>query len=199
MLIGYARVSKQDQELRLQLDALTKAGCEKIYQDKASGKLASRPGLDEALAYVRPGDTLVVWKLDRLGRRTNALLELADQLMQRGVELQSITDGIDTKTPYGRFIFTLMSALAQMERELLVERTQAGLEAARRIGKLGGRRSVMTPAKKRSAAALMAGGVPAKEVAASIGVSVATLYRHLPAAGRQEDPNTHSSEGLLHG
>ncbi|MGG5276298.1 recombinase family protein [Pseudomonas syringae pv. coryli] len=181
MLIGYARVSTTDQELRLQIDALELAGCERIFTDKASGKRTDRPGLAEALAYARPGDSLVVWKLDRLGRTMKGLVDLAALLETHRVELKSLTDGIDTKTPAGRFFFNVMAALAVMERDLIVERTNAGLQAARKAGKFGGRRTVMTPAKKQAALALMANNVPAKDIAASIGVSIATLYRHLPS------------------
>ncbi|MFG8764945.1 recombinase family protein [Pseudomonas aeruginosa] len=179
MLIGYARVSTVEQELRLQLDALQKAGCERIFTDKASGKRVERPGLTEALAFARPGDSLVVWKLDRLGRTMKGLVDLAAELEATGIDLKSLTDGIDTKTPAGRFFFNVMAALAVMERDLLIERTNAGLQAARKLGKVGGRKTVMTPAKKQAALALMGENVPSKDIAASIGVSVATLYRHL--------------------
>jgi DNA invertase Pin-like site-specific DNA recombinase len=181
MLIGYARVSTAEQELRLQLDALERAGCDRVFTDKASGKRTDRPGLSEALAFARPGDSLVVWKLDRLGRTMKGLVDLAAALETRGIDLKSLTDGIDTKTPAGRFFFNVMAALAVMERDLIVERTNAGLEAARKAGKVGGRRTVMTPAKKQAALALMANNVSAKDIAASIGVSLATLYRHLPS------------------
>lgn len=180
MLIGYARVSTIEQELRLQLDALQAAGCERIFTDKASGKRLDRPGLAEALSFARPGDSLVVWKLDRLGRTMKGLVDLAADLEHAGIDLKSLTDGIDTKTPAGRFFFNVMAALATMERELLVERTKAGLQAARKAGKVGGRPSVMTPAKKRAARALMADNVSPKDIAATIGVSLATLYRHVP-------------------
>lgn len=185
MLIGYARVSTVEQELRLQLDALEKAGCERIFTDKASGKRLDRPGLAEAVSFARPGDSLVVWKLDRLGRTMKGLVDLAAELESAGIDLKSLTDGIDTKTPAGRFFFNVMAALAVMERDLLIERTNAGLQAARKVGKIGGRRSVMTPAKKQAALALMAENVPSKDIAASIGVSLATLYRHLPTDERE--------------
>ena len=185
MLIGYARVSTADQDLSLQLDALTAAGCEKVFTDKASGTKANRDGLAEALAYAREGDSLVVWKLDRLGRSMKGLVDLAADLEARKVDLRSLTDGIDTKTAAGRFFFHVMAALAVMERELILERTKAGLEAARRAGRVGGRKRAMTPAKLESARKLLDAGTPPKDVASSLGVSVATLYRHLPAGDRE--------------
>ncbi len=180
MLIGYARVSTTDQELRLQLDALTAAGCEKVFTDKASGVKANRTGLTEALAFAREGDSLVVWKLDRLGRSMKGLIDLAAELEQRKVDLRSITDGIDTSGAAGRFFFHVLAAMATMERELIQERTRAGLQAAKRAGTRLGRPSVMTPQKLRAARKLLADeAMDAKEVAATVGVSVGTLYRHL--------------------
>jgi DNA invertase Pin-like site-specific DNA recombinase len=182
MLIGYARVSKGDQNLELQTHALESAGVERLFTDKMSGAKSSRPGLDEALAFARPGDVLVVWKLDRLGRSMKGLVDLAAQLEGRGVDLRSLTDGIDTKTASGRFFFNVMAALATMERELMLERTEAGLAAARRAGRVGGRRPKMTAAKLDAARKLLAANTAPRDVAASVGVSLATLYRHLPAA-----------------
>lgn len=179
MLIGYARVSTADQDLRLQLDALEAAGCEKVFTDKASGLLANRAGLGEALAYARQGDTLVVWKLDRLGRSMKGLIDLAADLDQRKVDLRSLTDGIDTKGTAGRFFFHVLAAMAAMERELIQERTRAGLQAAKRAGKSLGRPSVMSPQKRKAAVKLLEGGLDAKEAATAIGVSISTLYRHL--------------------
>ncbi len=144
MLIGYARVSTEDQNLDLQRKALTKAGCKKLFDDKASGTRTSRPGLDLAMATLREGDTLVVWKLDRLGRSVKNLVDLVGELHRQGVQFKSLTDSIDTGTPSGRFFFHVMASLAQMERELIVERTCAGLEAARRLGRTGGRKRRMT-------------------------------------------------------
>lgn len=131
MLIGYARVSTQDQNLDLQREALTKAGCEKLYEDKISGARSDRPGLARALEVVRSGDTLVVWKLDRLGRSVKQLVDLVGDLQKNGAQFKSLTDSIDTGTPSGRFFFHVMASLAEMERELAVERTKAGLAAAR--------------------------------------------------------------------
>lgn len=182
MLIGYARVSTGEQDLALQIDALEKAGCEKIFTDKASGAASERPGLDEALAFLRPGDTLVVWKLDRLGRTVKKLIELVESLSEKKVQFQALTDAIETATPAGRFFFHVMSALAQMERELIGERTQAGLAAARARGRTGGRPRKMTESKLDSARKLLAAGTNPKDVAATLGVSPKTLYRWIPGA-----------------
>ena len=181
--IGYARVSTRDQNLDLQLDALKKAGCDKIYEDTISGTKSQRPGLTQALDNLRDGDTLVVWKLDRLGRSVKDLLDFAGGLNKRGIGFVSLTDAIDTTTASGRFFFNVMASLAQMERELMVERTQAGLQAAREQGRVGGRKRIMTEAKIRSARKLLNQGTPPREVANSLGVSVPTLYRWVPATG----------------
>jgi DNA invertase Pin-like site-specific DNA recombinase len=130
MLIGYARVSTQDQNLELQREALSKAGCKKVFEDKVSGTRADRPGLAKTLEMLREGDTLVVWKLDRLGRSVKQLVDLVGDLHKHGVQFRSLTDSIDTGTPSGRFFFHVMASLAEMERELTVERTRAGLEVA---------------------------------------------------------------------
>ncbi len=182
MLIGYARVSTQDQNLTLQIDALTKAGCEKIFEDKVSGTRAERPGLAKALELMRKGDTLVVWKLDRLGRSVKQLVDLVAGLQKHGVQFKSLTDAIDTGTPSGRFFFHVMASLAEMERELTVERTRAGLEIARQLGRKGGRKRLMTDSKILSAKKLLANGVPPRDVAKNLGVSVPTLYRWIPAS-----------------
>ena len=184
MLIGYARVSTQDQNLDLQSEALTKAGCERIFNDKISGSRAERPGLTKALEMLREGDTLVVWKLDRLGRSVKNLVDLVGELHQQGIQFKSLTDAIDTGTPSGRFFFHVMASLAEMERELTVERTRAGLEVARQLGRKGGRRRQMTESKIESAKKLLANGVPPRDVAMNLGVSVPTLYRWIPASGR---------------
>ena len=127
MRIGYARVSTRDQNLEMQLDALNQAGCKRIFTDKLSGAQVELPGLKEALSHLRETDTLVVWKLDRLGRSVKGLVDLVNELEAQKLHLQSITDGVDTKTPAGRFFFHVMASLAQMERELILERTRAGL------------------------------------------------------------------------
>lgn len=184
MLIGYARVSTQDQNLDLQVKALTKAGCKRVFDDKISGTRAERPGLAAALALLREGDTLVVWKLDRLGRSVKNLVDLVGELHGQGVQFKSLTDSIDTGTASGRFFFHVMASLAQMERELMVERTCAGLEAARLLGRKGGRKRQMTDSKVVSAKKLLANGVPPKDVAKNLGVSVPTLYRWIPASSQ---------------
>src|SRR5438552_13612278 len=184
MRIGYARVSTRDQNLEMQLDALNKAGCRRIFTDKLSGAQVERPGLKEALSHLREADTLVVWKLDRLGRSVKGLVDLVNELEVQKVHFQSITDGVDTKTPAGRFFFHVMASLAQMERELLAERTRAGLAAARRRGRIGRRKRRMTPGKVESARKLLRSGMAPREVAENLGVSIPTLYRWVPAANR---------------
>lgn len=182
MLIGYARISTQDQNLELQLDALTKAGCQKVFEDTICGTRADRPGLGKALEMLREGDTLVVWKLDRLGRSVKQLVELVSALHKQNVQFKSLTDSIDTGTPAGRFFFHVMASLAEMERDLIVERTRAGLDVARQLGRKGGRKPKMTDSKIESAKKLLASGVPHKDVAKNLGVSVPTLYRWIPAS-----------------
>ena len=181
MLIGYARVSKDDQDLSLQLDALKKIDCDKIYQDKISGSTLNRVGLLEALSHLRKGDTLVVWKLDRLGRSVKGLVDLVNSLEKDGIQFQSITDSINTSTTSGRFFFHIMASLAQMERELMVERTKAGLAVARELGRVGGRKRKMTPSKIIAAKNLFSQGMPVRDVADNLEISVPTLYRWIPA------------------
>lgn len=183
MLIGYARVSTQDQNLQLQLETLRQAGCQKVFEDQVSGTRAERPGLAKAREMLREGDTLVVWKLDRLGRSVKQLVDLVGELQQQGVQFKSLTDAIDTGTPSGRFFFHVMASLAEMERDLIIERTRAGLEVARQLGRKGGRKPKMNASKIESARKLLASGVPPRDVARNLGVSVATLYRWLPASG----------------
>ncbi len=184
MRIGYARVSSEDQKLDLQLNALNDAGCERVFTDKLTGKINDRPGLKEAISHLRKDDVLVVWKLDRLGRSVKNLIEVVERLESKGIQFQSITDKIDTSTPSGKFFFHMMAALSQMERELIVERTQAGLKAARQRGIVGGRKRSMTTSKMDAAKMLIDAGTTAKDVAKTIGVSVPTLYRWLPASER---------------
>ncbi|MDD2610776.1 MAG: recombinase family protein [Giesbergeria sp.] len=186
MLVGYARVSTEEQRLDLQLDALKGAGCEKVFSDQVSGAAATKAGLDEALAYVRSGDVLVVWKLDRLGRTVKGLVELVDGLKERGVQFKSVTDGIDTSTSAGKFFFHVMAAMAEMERDLIRERTNAGLAAARARGRLGGRKPKMNAAKLDAAKKLLRAGTPVSEVAKTLGVGRATLYRNLNANKQAE-------------
>ena len=184
VLIGYARVSTEDQSLDLQLDALRQAGCERVFTDKTSGGTSHRPGLSEARSHVRQGDVLVVWKLDRLGRSVKGLVDLVGELAEDDVLFRSLTDGIDTTTPHGRFFFHMMASLAQMERELIAERTKAGLDAARKRGRMVGRKRRMTPSKIASAKQLLRGGMPPRDVAQNLGVSIPTLYRWVPASSR---------------
>jgi DNA invertase Pin-like site-specific DNA recombinase len=181
MLIGYARVSTPEQDLTPQLEALRNAGCERTFSDKASGAKANRAGLAEALSHARAGDVLVVWKLDRLGRTMKGLVDLAADLTDRGLGLRSITDGIDTAGTAGKLVFHILAAMAEMERDLNRERTTAALIIARREGRVGGRKTVMTPKRLEAARKLLASGMTIREIAPTIGVSVPTLYRHLPA------------------
>ena len=183
LLIGYARVSTHEQNLALQKDALTAAGCKKIFEDKTtSGVRAERPGLARALEVLRPDDCLVVWKLDRLGRSLKHLISFFEELKGHQAHFKSLTDNIDTVTTAGRFFFHVMASLAEMERDLIFERTRAGLKAAREQGRLPGRRRLMNDSKMATAKKLLAAGVPAMEVIANLGISKSTLYRHIPAA-----------------
>lgn len=183
MLVGYARVSTQDQNPALQLDALKAAGCEKVFIEKASGAQRNRPELIAALDYIRAGDGLVVWKLDRLARSLPQLIETVAMLEQRGVGLRSLTESIDTTTAGGRLIFHVFGALAEFERAVIRERTQAGLAAARSRGKIGGRPSKVTDSDIRAAKAMLADGeITVGEVAKRLNISPSTLYKHLPAA-----------------
>lgn len=171
--------------MALQLDALKKQGCERIFSDKLRGTLENRKGLNEALSHLRKGDTLVVWKLDRLGRTVKQLVDLIADLNKRGINFKSITDSIDTTTSAGRFFFHVMASLAEMERELIAERTKAGLAVARKLGRLGGRRRVMTDGKIKAARKLLRTGSLPRDVADDLGISLATLYRWVPAAASE--------------
>ena len=181
MLIGYIRVSTNDQNTDLQRIALQSADCELIFEDRISGKTSDRPGLKKALRCLQSGDTLVVWKLDRLGRSMRHLVMLTEELRERGVNFRSLTDSIDTSTPMGRFFFHVMGALAEMERELIVERTRAGLAAARDKGRIGGRRRKMTQETVERARRMLAQGATLLQVSLVLDVSVKTLYRYIPA------------------
>ena len=177
--IGYARVSTTDQDLALQLDALAKAGCARVFEDKASGAKADRPGLAAALGFVREGDILTVWKLDRLGRSLPHLIETVNALEARGVSFRSLTEAIDTTTPGGRLVFHIFGALGQFERDLIRERTRAGLDAAMARGRHGGRKPVVTDEKLRRAQTLLAQGLTVREAAARIKVGKTALYAAL--------------------
>jgi DNA invertase Pin-like site-specific DNA recombinase len=180
MMIGYARISTEDQNLDLQRDALTKAGAERIFEDTASGARDDRPGLAEALSHLRTGDCLVVWRLDRLGRNTRSLIDFAADLRERGIDFRSVKDGIDTATVMGRFFFHMLAALAEMERELIRERTNAGLTAARARGRKGGRQPKLNAKQIAHARKLLEDrNTTIKDVAATFGVNRATIYRAL--------------------
>ena len=181
MLVGYARVSTQDQDLALQLDALGEAGCERVFTEKASGAQRDRPQLQAALAYMRPGDTLVVWKLDRLARSLKQLIETVESLGERSIGLRSLTEAIDTTTSGGRLVFHLFASLAEFERSIIRDRTLAGLAAARARGRMGGRPRALGPQDLTIARALLRDPeITMDQVAQRLGVAPATLYRHLP-------------------
>jgi DNA invertase Pin-like site-specific DNA recombinase len=179
MLIGYARVSTHDQTLNLQQDALTKAGCNKIFTDTASGAKTERIGLDEALNYVRNGDTLVVWRLDRLGRSLPHLITTMTSLEERGIGFKSLTENIDTTTSGGKLIFHIFGALAEFERNLIRERTKAGLTAARERGRKGGRPKSLTGRQLGIALDLHEKRHPIAEICRTLKLSKATLYRYI--------------------
>lgn len=184
-LVGYCRVSTDGQNLGLQVDALKKAGCERIFQETASGAQRDRPELAKALDYLRPGDVLCVWKLDRLARSLRQLLETGEALAERQIGLRSVTEALDTSTPGGRLIFHVFGALAEFERGIIRERTIAGLANARRMGRKGGRPRAMTEADIAKAKAMLADPeITVDAVAKTLGVSSATLYRCIPG-GRQ--------------
>jgi DNA invertase Pin-like site-specific DNA recombinase len=182
-LLGYARVSTLEQDPTLQLDALAAAGCDRIFTDHASGALEDRVELARVLDHARDGDTLAVWRLDRLGRSLRHLVDTVMDLERRGVGFRSLSESIDTTTSGGRLVFHIFAALAEFERDLIRERTCAGLEAARARGRSGGRPSVMTAEKLRVARELYdAREHTTAQIAAVLGVSRATLYRHLAPA-----------------
>lgn len=178
-LLGYARVSTAEQSLALQRDVLAGAGCEAVFEDQVSGSKAERPGLAEALAHLRRGDALVVWKLDRLGRSLPHLIETVRGLETRGVGFRSLTEGVDTTTPGGTLVFHLFGALAQFERDLIRERTNAGLKAAEARGRKGGRKPVVTPDKLARARAHIAAGLTVREATARVKVGKTALYKAL--------------------
>ena len=181
MFVGYARVSTRDQSPALQLDALREVGCDRVFTEKASGAQRDRPELAAALDYIRGGDTLVVWKLDRLARSVRQLVETAEDLQQRGVGLKVLTQQIDTTTPGGRLVFHVFAAMAEFERELTLERTHAGLCAAKALGRRGGRKPALGPAEVKRARAMLADPtITVSEVAQQLGVQPSTLYRHIP-------------------
>lgn len=182
MLVGYARVSTRDQSHALQLDAFAIAGIDRVFHEKATGAARERPELKAALDYMRAGDTLVVWKLDRLARSTGQLIETVRDLEARGIGFRCLTQSeIDTTTAGGRLVFTIFGAIAEFEREVIRERTRAGLDAARARGRTGGRPPGLTPKDLDKARMLLRNpDITVEEVARTLGVGAATLYRHLP-------------------
>ncbi len=186
MLIGYARVSKHEQNLDLQIDALQAAGCEKTFKEKISTLKEERHGLQEVSDFLRPGDVLVVWKLDRLGRTLKELIELVATFNQKGIGFKSLKENIDTTTSTGKLVFHIFAALAEFERDIIHERTRAGLEAARARGRLGGRPKIQTKDPKKIALArkLYADrNMPVKEICDTLHIGRTTLYRYV---GREE-------------
>ncbi len=186
MLLGYARVSTNDQNLDLQLDALREHGCKRFFTDTVSGAKANRPGLDEMLKDARPKDVIVIWKLDRLGRSLKHLVDLVAELNERDIGLRSLNDPIDTTTAQGRLVFNIFASLAEFEREIIRERTNAGLAAARARGRKGGRRpglSEEAKKKARIAESYYKEEMPVDEIAKSLGISKATLYKYLRFRG----------------
>ena len=187
MTLGYARVSTREQSPALQLDALREAGCERIFQETASGAKAERPELARLLEQVREGDVVVVWKLDRLGRSLGHLVVLVGELLERGVGLRSLRDPVDTTSAQGRLVFNIFASLAEFERDLIRERTRAGLEAARARGRKGGRpRGLSEAARKKAVVAealYRAGELSVKEIAGHLAISKATLYKYLRHRG----------------
>ena len=180
MRVGYARVSRDEQNLDLQIDALKLAGCEKIYPDKIGGTTTERAGLDDLLSYIRPDDVLVVWRLDRLGRTLKQLILMIEELSRRNIAFMSLRESIDTTTPGGRLIFHVFGALAEFERETISERTKAGLQAAKARGRCGGRPRLMTQEKVRLARTLHNDkSITIGEICRSLGISKGTLYRNL--------------------
>lgn len=188
MKIGYARVSTEDQELSLQVDALKAFGCAKIYTEKASGSNLSRPELEKALDNLRSGDTLVVWRLDRLGRSLPHLIETVGELKEKNVQFASTTENLDTSSEAGQLIFHIFGAIAQFERSLISERTKAGMAAARKKGKRAGRKPAMTPKEAKLATSmLLSDSVTKTEVAKHFGVSRPTLDKALKSVKLDEE------------
>lgn len=181
MLVGYARVSTRDQNPATQMDALKAAGCERVFMEKASGANRHRPELKAALDYIRSGDTLIVWKLDRLARNVRQLVETAENLQNREIGLKVLTQAMDTTTPGGLLVFHVFAAVAEFERELMLERTHAGLATAQAANRRGGRPKALDEGQIKRAKAMLANPmITVEEVAQQMGVQVSTLYRHIP-------------------
>ena len=186
MLIGYARISTHDQTLALQKDALEKAGCEKIFTDTVSGTKAERKGLSEALSQLRSGDTLVVWRLDRLGRSLRHLIDTITKLADRGVGFKSLTENIDTTTSGGKLVFHIFGALAEFEREIIRERTTAGLDAARSRGKVGGRPKALSAKEVQMLRNMAADkSLTVSDICRTLGIGRTTFYRYVKAGERE--------------
>jgi DNA invertase Pin-like site-specific DNA recombinase len=188
--VGYARVSTLDQDPALQLDALAAAGCAKVFEDRASGAKADRAGLKAALDYVRDGDVLIVWKLDRLGRSLPHLIETVTTLEKDGVGFRSITEAIDTTTPGGRLVFHLFGALGQFERDLIQERTRAGLIAAAARGRRGGRKPVVTEERLKRARVMIERGLTVRDAAVRLKIGKTALYDALRGMEHGAQRNT---------
>lgn len=195
MFIGYARVSTSDQNPALQHDALKAAGCERIFTDEGiSGGAIKRPALDKALAALKSGDVLIVWRLDRLGRSLSHLIQIAKRLGESGIGFRSLSESIDTTSASGRLLFHIVDALAEFERALITERTRAGTSAAKHRGAKVGRKPKLTPDQIDHAKKLIDAGESPRHVAKSMGVSTATLYRKIPAAASNRDTHDLFSE-----
>jgi DNA invertase Pin-like site-specific DNA recombinase len=182
MKIGYARVSTQDQNLQLQIDALQKEGCEKIFQEKI-GAIKERAELEKMLITLREGDSVIIWKLDRLGRSLKQLITLVDEFGKKNINLKSINDNIDTSSPNGKLFFNIMASLSQYEREMIVERTRAGLESAKKRGRIGGRPNGLSKVALQKAATARHlysdKKLPISEITSTLNIGKATLYRYL--------------------
>ena len=186
MLIGYARISTADQTLDLQLDALKKAGCEQIFTDRVSGTKAERKGLTEALSHLRAGDTLVVWRLDRLGRSLRHLIDTITALNDRGVGFKSLQENIDTTTSGGKLVFHIFGALAEFEREIIRERTTAGLKSARTRGRVGGRQKTLSAKEVQMLRNMAADkSLTVSDICRTLGIGRTTFYRYVKAAERK--------------
>ncbi len=188
MLIGYARVSTHEQNLDMQLDALKQAGCEKTFTDKISTLKAERKGLQEALEFLRPGDVLVVWKLDRLGRTLRQLIELVASFNQKGIGFKSLKETIDTTTSTGKLVFHIFAALAEFERDIIHERTRAGLDAARARGRTGGRPKALNTKQAALAKSLYESGEHSiQDICDTLGISRGTLYKYIPEESKRQE------------
>ncbi len=204
MRYGYARVSTQEQSLSLQLDALHSYGVDQVYEEKVSGKNKFKPVLDDLMAQLKSGDQLVVWKLDRLGRRTSELMILQESLEKRNISLISLTESLDTSTPIGKFAFHILCCVAEMERNIISERTRAGLNSAKAQGRIGGRKPGLTPQSQKRAKLAVTEYIKYKhdktktinDICNSVGVSRATLYKYLRIEGIEIDRKKTNDENI---